>query len=282
MFFHQLIGLRAIMRDAADEGGGGGGGDPPPEGDPAAGEGGGDSPPEGDKGKSFFKAGEKDGSGGEGGERPDWLMPQYKSAEDQAKAYRELYGRFSKKTDDLKAEVETKFQEEWIKGRGVPEEPDGYEYPEGYEAPPENVDAALRTWAKENQVGAEAFQKLIGDVYGLTQANAEAELEKLGKNAEARIERANDWVVANVDKEHYGVVSKVMTTAEGIAFVEAMMKATGQEGIMPDDDAGGGKTLTRESIREMQADPRYQTDEGYQKKVRQAWNDFAAQQRRAG
>ena len=63
-------------------------------------------------------------------DRPDWLLPKYKSAEDQAKAYRDLYGRFSKKTEDLKGEVREEFEREWAEQQGIPEDLDGYKVPE--------------------------------------------------------------------------------------------------------------------------------------------------------
>ena len=97
--------------------------------------------------------------------RPEWLLEKFNSPEDQAKAYNELYGAYSKKTNDLREEVKAEAASDYAKSLGVPEDINGYAYPEGFEAPPEEVDQTLREWAKNNNVGEDAFKSLISDVY---------------------------------------------------------------------------------------------------------------------
>lgn len=258
------------------------------------------APDDGSGGGSFFQpdSGGDDGKGGQqqqqqqqqttpGGDngqqqqqqqaqRPEWLLEKYKTPEDQAKAYSELYGQFSKKTEDLRKEVLADAIKEYGKMVGVPEKPDAYAYPEGFQAPGETVDKALREWAHKNNVGAEAFKALIKDVHGLTVSNAEAELKKLGDNAQDRIREVNGWITRNVPKEHFGVVSKIMTTAEGVAFMEAMMGEFADSGFAPDGGGNSSKVLTRAEIRKMQEDPRWGTDEAYTKEVRAHWQAYAA------
>lgn len=253
---------------------------------PEDGAGGGESfftPPagggEGD-GKQTPPAGGEDKGGappaGDQGQRPEWLLPKYKTPEDQAKAYNEMYSQFSKKTEDLRKEVLADAVKEYGKTVGVPEKPDAYAYPEGFNPPAEGVDKALRDWAHKNNVGAEAFQSLIKDVHGLTQAKADEELAKLGDKAQDRIQTVNNWISANIDKAHYGQVAKIMTTAEGVAFMEAMMADRAENGFAPDGGESGSKVLTREEIRKMQEDPKWMTDEAYTKEVRAHWQAWAA------
>ena len=216
----------------------------------------------------------------EEGSRPDWLLEKFNSTEDQAKAYNDLYGAYSKKTDDLREEVKAEAASDYAKSLGVPEDVNGYAYPEGFQAPPEEVDQTLREWAKNNNVGSEAFESLISDVYQKTQVNYDAEIEKLGKNADSRIEKVNKWVSANVDEKHFEKVSNIMTDAGGVEFFEYMMNKNADRGYAPDDltSSPQSKPLTRNSIREMQADPRFGENTEYTAMVRRNWELFTKQQ----
>ncbi|HXS31667.1 MAG TPA: hypothetical protein VN755_12590, partial [Steroidobacteraceae bacterium] len=105
-------------------------------------------------------AGEGDGSTPPAQARPDWLIGKYATVEDQAKGYSELYRSYSKKTDDLRAQIKEEAIAEYGKTVGVPETEDGYSYPEGFQAPDEPVDKALREWARKNNVSPEGFKTL--------------------------------------------------------------------------------------------------------------------------
>jgi hypothetical protein len=271
--FPYLRPMSFVLRDGENEGGNGGG----------------------SAGGSFYQGGE--GSGGEGGEggnsgegasAPDWLMEKYHvkgendaidvtaSAQKQAEAYRELYGRFSKKTDDLRGEVLQDAVKEYGKTIGVPDDIDGYEYPEGV-APPSNeeLDKGFREWAHRHNVAPEGFQELI-EIYGQTFPDYEKELEALGPNADERLDAVNKWASKHLGDDHGSDLERLMTTASGVELVEKMMKMAGSSGFAPDGDGDAQPTaLTREQIREMQADPKFGTDEGYTAKVRKAWSDFA-------
>jgi len=212
--------------------------------------------------------------------RPDWLLEKFNSPEDQAKAYNELYGAYSKKTNDLREEVKAEAASDYAKSLGVPEDINGYAYPEGFQSPPEEIDQTLREWAKNNNVGNDAFQSLISDVYQKTQVNYDAEIEKLGENANNRIDKVNKWISANVDEKHFEKVSNIMTDAGGVEFFEYMMNKNADRGFAPDDlqTSQARKPLTREGIREMQADPRFGENSEYTAMVRRNWEAFSKQQ----
>lgn len=262
---------------APEDGAGGGsffspdaGGSPPSGGD---GEG---TPPAGSGAAGGTKTGEGQGQSEGGNSRPDWLLPKYNSPEDQAKAYSDLYAKFSKKTEDLRAEVKDEAIKEYGKTVGVPDDPAEYAYPDGWKNPDEAVDASLRAWAKENNVGAEAFQKLVQDVWAKTQPDPKAEMEALGKDAETRIGEVNRWITQNIDKAHYGTVERILTTAAGVEFFEALMDAGGERGFAADGGTSQNAVLTRAEIRAMQEDPKWGTDPDYTKKVRAHWAAWAA------
>lgn len=204
-------------------------------------------------------------------ERPDWLLPKYNSPEDQAKAYNDLFRSYSKKTDDLRKEVLETAVKEYGKTVGVPEKPEDYAYPEGFQAPGEPVDKALRSWAQKHNVSPDGFKELVKDVHGLTVAKAEDEMKALGDNAEDRIRDVNQWVNKNVDKAHFKEVARIMTTAGGIALLESLMDGKSESGFSPGDDGGDQQPLTRNGIRNMQADPRFGVDKDYTAMVRARW-----------
>lgn len=226
---------------------------------------------------------EPENPGAETSDRPEWLLEKFKTPEDQAKAYSELYGAYSKKTEDMRAEIKAEAAEDYAKSIGVPDDIDGYTYPDGFEAPDPEIDLTLKEWAKANNVGKEAFESLISDVYAKTQINFDAEMEKLGEHAETRISRVNKWITKNVDEAHFDKVSKVMQDAGGVEFFEHLMKRNADRGFAPDNlgTTTPQKTLTRESIRKMQADPRFGDDNEYTDMVRGQWQAFAKQQEAA-
>jgi hypothetical protein len=207
--------------------------------------------------------------------RPEWLLPKFRSPEDQAKAYSDLYGRFSTKTELLKAEVKAEAVAEYGKTIGVPDDPTAYEYPEGFKAPAEPVDVALRSWAKENNVSPEGFQKLIAEVHGINQTSYQAELEKLGDRAPERIGEVNRWITRNVDKALFPEVERVMQTAAGVELIETLMGKTKSAGFAPQEGQQAPRAISREEIRAMQADPRFGEDDAYTAQVRQHWAEFA-------
>lgn len=212
-------------------------------------------------------------------QRPEWLLEKYKTPEDQAKAYSELHKQFVKKTDDLRAEVRGEVMSEYGKSIGVPEDAAEYEYPDNVVPPEGDLDQGLRDWAKKHNVSPEGFKELIGDVYAKTLADHEAEKAALGENADQRASTVSNWAAKNIDKALHPEVLRVMTTAKGVEFMEQMMKLSGSSGFAPDGGGEGGVPLTREAIREAQADPRFGTNEAYTASVRAMWSKFAATQK---
>jgi hypothetical protein len=278
-----LLGTSALVMAPADGGAGGAGFFDEAAGADTQAVGGDDTQP-GGAGDDTAAGGGDDTQPGGAADRPEWLLDKYKTPEDQAKAYRDLYGRFSKKTDllrdEVKAEVLAEAGAEYGKSIGVPDDVAGYAYPVGFEPPAEAVDQSLRAWAKKHNVSPEGFHELVRDVHGQTVANHAAEKEKLGKSADERVARVNRWIGANVDKAHFGQVRRVMTTAEGVAFIEHIMGVSAESGFAPGDGNNANPALTREDIRAMQADPKFGTDDAYTAKVRKAWADFAARQKK--
>ena len=253
------------------------------------------APEDGTGSGSFFQASPADSSsGGDGGsgagganppapnqsgtpegqsERPEWLLPKYQNETEQAKAYRELYGKFSTKTEALRGEVKAEVEAALRAERQAPEQPDAYTYPEGFQAPGEAVDKSLREWAHKNGVSNEAFASLVKDVHGQTVANHEAEKAKLGERAEARTQALNNWISKNVDPKHFPTLERVLVTAEAVELFEHLVDGKRSAGFMPDDSQREPEPeLTRDSIRALQATPEYQNgDPAMRQKVSGLW-----------
>ena len=210
-------------------------------------------------------------------DRPEWLNERYKTPEDQAKAYNDLHKKFVQKTDDLKADVLKEVAENYGKEIGVPDDIDGYEYPENVQTPAEETDAALRTWAKENNVSPEGFKQLA-DMYSKTIADPAAEFAKLGTQEEAQktIDDVNRFASKAFGADDHGTISRVMQTAEGVQFMARLMAKQTQSGVFQDEgqDTNALGNLTRDNIRQMQADPRFGEDDAYTAKVRNMWSQY--------
>ena len=95
-----------------------------------------------------------------------------------------------------------------------------------------------------------------------------------------RIEKVNKWVSANVDEKHFEKVSNIMTDASGVEFFEYIMNKNADRGFAPDDiqTTQANKPLSRDSIREMQADPRFGENAEYTAMVRRNWEIYSKQQ----
>lgn len=202
---------------------------------------------------------------------PDWLSPKYKTVEDQAKAYTELEKKLGVKNEDI---LKQHFQE-----LGVPDAPDGYEYPEGWDAPAETIDDSFRDWAKRNNVSSDAFKDLVDTVWRQTMPDPDEEWGKLGENAEQRVKHVSGWVRHNIDEAQFGVVDQIMRTAAGVEFMEGIIQMNRSFGFAPGaDDAGSSRPLTREGIRELMRDPRYENDKSYQEMISKKWKAFEKQE----
>ncbi len=277
-----------LLLEGEGEGAGGGGdgaggdGTPPPAGG-------------GTGGGSLFKPDQaKPGEGGDPpqkGDVPDWIYDQYKTAENpveaQAKAYTEALKKVTQRREEVKTEVEKELREsvtaeirKELEGEFKIEAPDGYAYPEGVDAPAEEIDGAFRAWAHKNRVGQEAFNELVA-LYGQTLPDPAAELAKLGDKADARIAAMNNWGSKHIPVEHHPAAMKIMQTAEGFELFEALMQRSLDRGFSPE---GGDPPppMDREALRKMQNDPRYwdpaKREEAYVRQVDQAWERFAARQ----
>ena len=143
------------------------------------------------------------------GETPEWYKSdKYQSVAEQAKAYTELEKKFGG-------------------FKGAPK--DGYTAPEGVES-----DDALLTelteFAKDTNMSDEAFGRawelLSAQEQAVEEVTQEMEMQKLGDNATQRLKTVEKKIKNNLDAETYSAAQELVTTAESVALIEMIVKAT--------------------------------------------------------
>lgn len=143
------------------------------------------------------------------GETPEWYKSdKYQSVAEQAKAYTELEKKFGG-------------------FKGAPK--DGYTAPEGIESD-DALLSELTEFAKDTNMSDEAFGRawelLSAQEQAVEEVSQEMEMQKLGDNATQRIKNVEGFLKNNLDPDTYTQVQDLVTTADSIQLIEAIVKAT--------------------------------------------------------
>lgn len=143
------------------------------------------------------------------GETPEWYKAdKYQSVAEQAKAYTELEKKFGG-------------------FKGAPK--DGYSAPEGVEQDDQLL-AELTEFAKDTNMSQEAYGRawelLTAQEQAVEEVTAEQEMAKLGENATQRLKTVEGFLKNNLDADTYTEVQDLVTTAESVKLIEAIVKAT--------------------------------------------------------
>ena len=143
------------------------------------------------------------------GETPEWYKSdKYQSVAEQAKAYTELEKKFGG-------------------FKGAPK--DGYTAPEGVESD-DALLAELTEFAKDTNMSDEAFGRawelLTAQEQAVEEVSQEMEMQKLGDNATQRIKNVEGFLKNNLDPDTYTQVQDLVTTADSVKLIEAIVKAT--------------------------------------------------------
>jgi hypothetical protein len=143
------------------------------------------------------------------GETPEWYKAdKYQSVAEQAKAYTELEKKFGG-------------------FKGAPK--DGYTAPEGVDQD-DALLAELTEFAKDTNMSDEAYGRawelLTAQEQAVEEVTAEQEMAKLGDNATQRLKTVEGFLKNNLDADTYTQVQDLVTTAESVQLIEAIVKAT--------------------------------------------------------
>ena len=209
------------------------------------------------------------------GDRPDWLPEKFWDAENgvQSENLAKSYSELEKKFRNGKAKVPDTYDMSAATSKGVPDD-----------------DPVLNTyasWAKEAGISQEHFDQLASKILEnaseqQTEAafDRDAEMKKLGANAQEVVDEYLTWArgICDPNKGMFGQDDweefKAMGgTAEGIKTMNKLRRYYGDmqripTNVQPIEDA----LPSKDECYAMVADPRYNTDPAYRKKVE---NTFA-------
>lgn len=223
----------------------------------------GQAPAEGQAG-SEGQTQEQEQGQGQDPSRPEWLDARFKTPEDLANSYKELETKLRQKKDDLKTSLLEELENE--PKEGVPDEPGGYKVPDDWGDSDEAIaNTALwetfTEWAHERNLSQDDFEELVSFYASAAQPNLDAEKEKLGPEADARLGKISRWVGANVDRKYFPALQGIMTSAENVEAIEAIMKLTVPQNLNGDggDTQPDQKANEEQEIRDLMASEKYRS-----------------------
>lgn len=186
-------------------------------------------------------------------ERPEWLLDKYatdgktvdEATAEQAKAYKELSGKFGAFTGAPEEYAEVALSDE-LKEMGIEISAD------------DPMLEAAKEFAKESNMSQEGFNGMV-NLYAMQQVaeqKAQAEykeqqLKALGPNANSRIENIQQWANKNLDPETIQGLEQIATSAESVKAIERLISMT-RSAPMDADGSNNNAGATAEDVRSMQ------------------------------
>ncbi len=195
------------------------------------------------------------------GDRPDWFKDKYNSVSDQAQAYSELEKRFGGFT-------------------GAPK--DDYELvlPEGVEGEFDMEDPRIGWFqeaAKNSNMSQDTFTQLlhgwVEQEVGVSGGARDAEIQALGSNAQSRLKDLGDWGAANLSSDEYEGFKALASSAAGVQTLEALINKTRKNGVA-NTAAVATPGMTKESLQDRIADPKYQSSKEFRKETERLFDEF--------
>jgi len=183
------------------------------------------------------------------GERPDWLPDKYRSAEDTAKAFKELEKRLGTAPE----------QYDWSKGEGWID----LDYQPFHD---------LAAFAKSKHLPQEVMDKMLETVgMYLDEFNVDYNEEKksLGENAEERLRVLNNWAKSNFSEHAYDALTANMRTAESVKAIEEIREKmmqnnttipTGNETTSQAPSLGDVQIELNQNLQRYKDDPKYRQE----------------------
>ena len=220
------------------------------------GQGGGDQGGQGGDGDAASKVAAMVNQGGEGGEggdqgaeawylaegipgqgdRPDYLLPRYKTGLDQARGYKELETKFGSFTGAPEAGYEINLSED-VKAAGIEINKEDPLY-----------DEAIK-FATERHMNQDGFNEMM-NLYATAKIADQAAIEQyrtdeiasLGAEGQGRVDNLLSWGKANLSEDLFKGFEQMPESAGAIKALEHMISLTQASSITPDnlENAGGG------------------------------------------
>lgn len=189
-------------------------------------------------------------------EAPDWLQSKYmtegRTQDDaimeQAKAYKELHGKFGAFTGAPESY-------ELVLGESVSEKLSSAGIDIAADDP---LLIGAQEFAKASNMSQESYNGMV-DMYVMQElANAEAEKEflasemaTLGDNAQGRIDNISNWASKHMSTEDMEAIKGSITNAATAQAIESMINLTQARSSQP-DEASGASGVTEQEVNDMQ------------------------------
>jgi len=185
------------------------------------------------------------------GDRPDWLPEKYKSAEDTAKAFKELEKRLGSAPEKY----------DFSKGKGwIDEEYEPFQ--------------KMAEFAKSNhvpQVVLDNMLESVGTYLDEFNTDYDAEKKSLGENAETRLTTVDNWAKANFTEDTYDSLIANLRTAGDVKAIEEMRSKMieGATTIPTGNEVSEARMTVKEIQSEMKENyARYKSDESYRAEIK--------------
>lgn len=212
-----------------------------------------------------------EGVAGEG-EAPEWFKAdKYNSIADQAKAYKDLEGRFGSFTGAPEEYTDIALSPELVEM--------------GIEISKDDplMEEALK-FAKESNMSQDGLSKMV-NLYAMSMAAENKSLEEfrteelkaLGNNADTRVSNLNSWANANLPAEMIEGFQAMATSASSVKAMERLVAMT-RSAPIASDNAAPVSGPTAEEVKAMQFEKdehgnrRMQTDPAFRQKFRELSN----------
>jgi len=166
-----------------------------------------------------------EGMSGEG-DKPEWLLPKYRSVSDQAKAYVEAEKRLGSFIGAPKNGYDTSFIEE-----------------SGLDKESVHLNKFLEV-AKKMNLSQDGLQDILGiysEYESLRAPDINAELEKLGDNGKQQLQVLNQWATNNLTDKEYSQFTGLIRTAEDVNLFMKLRGLTREQPV-----PNGGKAQVRQ------------------------------------
>ena len=187
------------------------------------------------------------------GARPDWLLPKFKTAADQAKSFIEAEKRLGA-------------------FKGAPDEYDLAlpDYPDIVMRKDDPVLAEFLENAKKNGVSQEYVSELLGTyAHAMTSGipDHDAEMKKLGPAASQELKILGQWAESKLTPQEFEVFQRMTNTAESVRLWEKIRMIATQGDVAAPATAHVQRE-TEAQVRALVSDPRYDVDPDFREDVK--------------
>jgi DNA mismatch repair ATPase MutS len=189
-------------------------------------------------------------------ERPDWLMDNFKTVEEQAKAAKDFREALSKKSPDAPEEYKLNLDQSLVEKYGLEDN---------------EVLKEFSDLAKQANIPQKSFDKLVDFYFSNFEKQEAYENEikkqsdeetkiKLGEHWEDRISNIESWAEKNLPENLYSRFSEMCQTAEDVEMFEALKGYVYEKTSIPGNLRTERSPINRDALMEKMNDPKYLRD----------------------